>query len=944
MKRKTNEEEKKIENFKNKYNSCIFDLPDSFFTDICYEYNIPDKPEVYLEERIDKFYVLKPFCPENCDSLNGFNCEESTKLLCQCPIKIKNDYNSNNININKEKYNKFLFPNIFILKCINDVLSHLFEDKIKDLLFSLNFLLLVVYSGAYIIFKRNLFFLKYIICSFLNIISCKKCFKDKFKDLNRLIMDEMKNLKGNDESLDSKNENENISSSQEHEYKKDEKDKNFKYDSNLIRAYDDDADLSDPEKENLIDPNNQQKEQEKKSIIKSESNEDKKSAQANQINIINTRKELIKEDEKENKKDDLIGEDKYSKKEELNTENNLSNKIIFNQNNDSLPKEIPIDSQIINVDSKLKSNQKSIKKSDRFSNGNNSEENNKNNSLLTLNSNNKKKENNNEENNINIFEEQNKKTQNNLSSTIQININKRRNLKNIRHKPIEKNKNLIDEDKKNNEEEQKNAKNEGDKDDDKDKNSNKENDKLSSEKSIFKLYNQNPYDIDSENNNSYIKNSNGNQIFDEPSKINDLISKESEENQSQPNTEENGKDLISNIEISNVDNSIDKKNENKENLDSEALDVMDLIEENNLSQDNNDSKENSTIINNNFIVKKNNRINKGKKNANPPIRGNNNPYKGEALDTKDQLTGNNKIDFEKSLKEYKKSRKYFLKKTIDRVEYSIALDKDKRSFWKILVETFLKNNTLMFIICFCQDNDDFYAKITVAILTIYLYIFVNIILLFNSSELYLYMAKKYMKDVETKHFIKSFFVNAIIPYIILIYPINNLKKYVSVENKIDDIFYKTYDTLIGYCNFKLGKKKKKDKLNDSEANLKIHNIETEISLTRNANDKRACKLFFFGVFFIIFNWYYLSCFCYIYPNSVEPLFINIIISIIFAFFISFIPYLIYASCRKAAITNKNECLFFMSNLLNPQYEFCKKGKTKKKIKDKINKRINVKEN
>ena len=847
--------------------------------------------------------------------------------------KHKNNNNSNVINNNKEKFNKFPYPNILILKCYKDVLSNLFKDKIKDSLFSLNFLLLVVYLGAYIVFKRNLFFLKYIICSFLNIISCKKCFKDKFKELNRLIIDQMKILKGNDESKDSNNENENTSFSLEHEYKKDEKDKNFKDDSNLIRAYDDDADFSDLENENLIDPHNQQKEQEKKSLKESESNEDKKSAQTNQINIINTRKELIKEDEKEIKKGDLIEEEEGVKKDKFIPNDNLSNKIIFNQNNDSLPKEIPIDSQIINVDSKLKSNQKTIKKSETFSNDNSNEEDNNNNGLLTLKSNNKKKENNNEENNINTSEEQNKKTQNNLSSTIQKNINKKRNLKNIRHKPIEKNKDLIDE------EEQKTVKNEGDKDDDQEKNGNKENDKLNSEKSIFKLYNQNPYDIDSEINNTYIKNSNGNQILDEPSKINDLFSKESKENQSQLNTEENGKDLISHIKISNIDNSIDKKNENKENLDSEALDVMDLIEENNLSQDNNGSKENSTIINNNFIVKKINKSNKGKKNANPPLRGNNNPNKGEPMDTTDQLKGENISDIKDCLKEYKNLKKHYLQRRIDRVEYSIALDKDKRSFWKMLGETFLKNNTLIFIISFCKDNDDFYAKITVAILTIYLYIFVNIILLFNSSELYLYITKKNMEDVETKHFIKSFFINAIIPYIILIYPINNLKKYVSVENNIDDIFYKTYDTLIRYCNFKLENKKdkknkkdkikKKDILNDSEANLKIHNIETEISLTRNTSDKRACKLFFFGGFFIIFNWYYLSCFCYIYPNSVEPLFINVIISITFAFFISFIPYLIYAGCRKVAITNKNECLFIISNLLNPQYEFCKKGKTKK---------------
>jgi hypothetical protein len=196
--------------------------------------------------------------------------------------------------------------------------------------------------------------------------------------------------------------------------------------------------------------------------------------------------------------------------------------------------------------------------------------------------------------------------------------------------------------------------------------------------------------------------------------------------------EENGKDLISNIEISNVDNSIDKKNENKENLDSEALDVMDLIEENNLSQDNNGSKENSTIINNNFIVKKKNRINKGKKNANPPIRGNNNLY--DLYSTEQLEKRENEI--KEFLKEFKEKKKEYIKKRIDRIEYSIALKKDKRSFSEILCETFKKNNTLIFLICFYKSNDDFYSRLTVVILIIYLYIFVNIVLLFNSSELY----------------------------------------------------------------------------------------------------------------------------------------------------------------------------------------------------------------
>ena len=950
----------KEENYTLSKGICIFDESHDFFTNICYKYTSLNNTDIYKEERKHKFYRKQPSCKEiNCSQLypvNNFSCWEPYILSCQCPIKIKFDEVSNSSD--ESPYNRFSFSNIMILQCFNETLHY--QIIKRNFGFYINFISLIIYLGAYIIFKRNFFFLKFIICSFLNIISCKNCFEDKFKDLNKKILEEMEKLKPFDDSKDDKDEIENHSSSPEHEYKEDEKNNNFKIDNDLIRAYDDDDDLFDLEKENLIDSHTQQKEQEKKvlkisdenissdnkskskkDIAGKDENEYQKSTQTIQINVINLSKELYKEDIKEikkddnNKKDDLIEEEEKeikkdkNKKVEIIDEDNQNINSILNQNNDSLPKEIIKDHQSINNEINFKNNNEDINKSDSFSNKNNSNDGDKG-DLLKLKVKDKKKENNNEENNIKINEEQNKKNSINLYEILQ----KRRNIKNKRL--IKKNNNLINDDNKFNEADQKNNNNK-DKDD--------YNGILNSEQSILKNYNQiqNPYDIDSESNYTHENNSIGNQIFDDRSKIIDSISRESEENHSKSKTSEKKEDLISNNEFPNNDNLIDKKNENKEDLECSVLDVNNSIKENSLSLDNNESKENPKFKNN-FTIQSDKRKS-GNKNANPPkMRGDNNPNEnqnGDLISTDELIKKPGKDDIEKCLNYYSSKVEENLKKNFDRIEYNKALKKDDRSFWKMFYEIFMKNNTFVFIISFCEGNDDFYAKISIAILSIYLYIFINILLMFDSSGLYLYI-KKGEEEYKTEHI----FLNIIVPYMILNYPINKLKKYILMKENIVDIYDKLYNTLIRYCNFILENKKKK--LNKSELNLKIHNIETEISLTRNTSDKRARKLFIFGGLFIIFSWYYFSCFCEIYPNSVDSLIINVIISIISASIISLISYLISAGCRKAAIKNERKYLFIMSNLLNPKYEFCKKGKTKKnkktKQKDKINKAINVNEN
>jgi len=995
----------------------IFNLSDPFFNDVCYKFTNSNKTDVYLKDRRDRYYIRQPFCEEGCNLVDGFNYDEINKLLCQCPMK-RNRENFSDINFTEpyeeENNNTFVIPNIYILKCYKDVLNN--QHISRNIGFYFNFFLLVIYFGAYIIFKKNLFCLKNIIYFILRVIFCGACFYDPFNKFNKDKDKELKTIRDKFKDIDddANEQPSNISPPPEHEFKKDEQDKAFKEDNKLRKAYDDDEDdLSEEEDNNLINDNtNKQQNNPKQNcsmnedlnisfdsranpnnkLIVEDENEQNKGIQIKVNNTENERfnenkdekdkKEETNEKDENKKKEELIDKDdiinvreneidKNVKKEDLidkedkneaiinnaNDENaqeikkeeliddknvkkgnlidedndNLNINNIFNQNNDSLKnslsKENNNEVQLINFGPENE-DKNSVKNSDSFPSNKSSNINNiKNSKILIMKENknknkNKKKENNNEKNNTNNNEDQTKKTAINLASMLKKN---KRNIKNEIAKPKKKDNNLINEDKKTNEEEKKDEKNNENKDD------NKNNDKLSNEKSILNNFNQinNVYDLDSEFNCTNINNSYGNQIFEEPSKI--IISKELEENKSELNIEENKKDLIS--EFSNVDNSVDKKDENEEHLDSLVLDDNnnDLIEENNLSHDNNGSKDNSKIIANNFTIqsdKKKKVKKKHKNNSNPPPKSNK-----DSSSCRQSVNGSDQPPDE-VLENLQSNQEVYLQKKIDRIKYNLAVNKDKRTFCNMLYKMIKKNNTILFIICFSKGNDDIYSKITVAILTIYLYIFVNIILMYNSFGLHLYIRKE-----NEQLNIPSFFLNIIVPYLTLIYPVFKLKKYLSVKENIDDLYYKLYSILIQYYNFnkrkkdeKEGKKNKKERkgkgqileeikeLNESEKNLKIHNIETEISLAKNTSDKKARNLFIFGGLFIIFIWYYMSCFCEIYENSVSCLFANIIMSAIFAVIISTITYFISSVCRRSSIKNKSKCLFCMSQLLNPQHE------------------------
>ena len=96
--------------------------------------------------------------------------------------------------------------------------------------------------------------------------------------------------------------------------------------------------------------------------------------------------------------------------------------------------------------------------------------------------------------------------------------------------------------------------------------------------------------------------------------------------------------------------------------------------------------------------------------------------------------------------------------------------------------------------------------------------------------------------------------------------------------------------------------------------LKLHALQTSISIFRNKNIKRIKIYFYVGLVFLLFTWYLTTCFCGIYENSVDCLIVNIILSIIFALILTLTLFFI-SSLLRVCCENKNA--FAISTLFNP---------------------------
>ena len=103
----------------------IFNLSGSFYTDICYHFDSPNKKDVPLKDRILSFYPNISICDKGC-TYKGFNLE-TFKTDCECIIS---DFVDNYLTINNiifinsaigETIDFIKESNILVLKCYKDL-------------------------------------------------------------------------------------------------------------------------------------------------------------------------------------------------------------------------------------------------------------------------------------------------------------------------------------------------------------------------------------------------------------------------------------------------------------------------------------------------------------------------------------------------------------------------------------------------------------------------------------------------------------------------------------------------------------------------------------------------------------------------------------------------------------------------------------------------------
>jgi hypothetical protein len=224
-------------------------------------------------------------------------------------------------------------------------------------------------------------------------------------------------------------------------------------------------------------------------------------------------------------------------------------------------------------------------------------------------------------------------------------------------------------------------------------------------------------------------------------------------------------------------------------------------------------------------------------------------------------------------------------------------EKNSNTIFSVFMAIAFNNNTLAF--AFIPDENDFFIKSSVLILAFSLYLLFNIIFMTNNLSLHLYKDRdQYLhENLNGREFL---LMNILLPFIVYICVLI-IRKSISVKEFLQQKEYEL--NLIGK-NGNIGPKEI----------LKLHSLQTSISIFKNKNIKHIKNYFYAGLAFLLFTWYLTTCFCGIYENSVDCLILNIFLSIIFSLILTLVLFFISSILRVCA-QNKN--VFAMSTLFNP---------------------------
>ncbi len=298
--------------------------------------------------------------------------------------------------------------------------------------------------------------------------------------------------------------------------------------------------------------------------------------------------------------------------------------------------------------------------------------------------------------------------------------------------------------------------------------------------------------------------------------------------------------------------------------------------------------------------------------------------------------------------------------------------KDDRKFCQIYKSLISINSTILFVfkgLCCCEkcglDINDFFTKITLGILSICFYLIINLISMFNSSILHLYVGEDFPDSKGPIHFV----INLVGIPLIAIIPISFWKRYISVReyiyvyNEETKIIKKNYNNkkLKPGCGEDPNNKKKeedkdeKNKKTKDEKNqktkdekdqkekdekykktkeqnekdelkystlLKLHIIQTKLSKLQNENRKRRFKIFMVTESIILFTGYYTSTFLRVYKNSISCLTVNTLLSLLSSIIVYLIMLLISTIFRQIYNCCKCCCIiYYLSRYLNPSIWF-----------------------
>ena len=214
---------------------------------------------------------------------------------------------------------------------------------------------------------------------------------------------------------------------------------------------------------------------------------------------------------------------------------------------------------------------------------------------------------------------------------------------------------------------------------------------------------------------------------------------------------------------------------------------------------------------------------------------------------------------------------------INTIPYKEAAENDKRTFSQCYISLIKLKHILIFTFNPKRDYNSKAIKLCLFFINLVLFILINA-LFFNDSLMHeIYINKgKYLPSKTLPRIIYTTIISSII--------IIALKRLLLSQQNILEI--------------------KHEKIK--------HNLNARVLIALKRIKIKLICFFVFGILFLIFFWYYISCFCAVYMNTQIYLFKNSIITFSIALIYPFIFCLLPGILRVASLKGPGECLYKIS--------------------------------